>query len=58
MQNVLISIEDEAVDKVMYLLRNLSDVMVVEEEIERGEKSGRSTKTHQQIVKLLKHKYA
>ena len=32
MQNVLISIEDNAVDKVMYLLKNLSDVKIVNED--------------------------
>ena len=29
MQNVLISIEESAVDKVMYLLKNLSDVKIL-----------------------------
>lgn len=60
MQNVLISIEDNAVDKVMYLLKNLSDVKIVERpdkqsnedlsfldnEIDRGLKSGKSSNTH------------
>lgn len=71
MQNVLISIEDDAVEKVMYLLRSLSDVKIVRQErtkdedlsfledaIEAGLQSGRSDKTHQDILKDLKRTYA
>lgn len=71
---VTIDVKESAVEQVMYLLRNLSDVEVLREkvdleesleedlsfletEIEKGLKSGRSEKSHTQIIDELKHKY-
>jgi len=34
MQNVLISVEDSALDNVMYLLRNLSDVKIINNNVQ------------------------
>lgn len=75
MQQVTINIEESAVDKVMYLLKNLPDVKILrdkneakksdmedlsflEAEIEKGLSSGRSDKSHTQIIDELKQKYA
>lgn len=72
---VTIDINDNALDKVMYLLKNLSDVKVVqdvtgvtsknsenlsflEDEIQKGIDSGKSDKTHRDLMSELKQKYA
>jgi hypothetical protein len=36
MQNVLISVEDSALDNVMYLLRNLSDVKIINNNVKEN----------------------
>lgn len=71
---VTIDINDNALDKVMYLLKNLSDVKVVqnvdkfisdnsenlsflEDEIQKGLDSGKSDKTHRDLMSELKQKY-
>lgn len=70
---VTIDINENAFDKVMYLLKNLSDVRVVQEvkqtgnhddlsfledEIQKGIDSGKSDKTHIGLMSELKQKYA
>ncbi|MEA3491042.1 MAG: hypothetical protein U9R27_04000 [Campylobacterota bacterium] len=72
---VTIDVKESALEQVMYILRNLSDVKVLQDreepkkldaedlffleaEIEKGLGSGRSDKSHAQIIDELKQKYA
>jgi hypothetical protein len=64
-------IEDKVFDKVIYFLKNLpkNEVQIVEDivvedwshlesEIEKGLNSGMSNKSHEDIIKDIKQKYA
>jgi hypothetical protein len=71
MHTVKLHIEDKVFDKVIYFLRNLpkNEVEIVEDivvedwshlelEIEKGLNSGMSNKSHEDIIKDIKQKYA
>jgi hypothetical protein len=71
MHTVKLHIEDKVFDKVIYFLRNLpkNEVEIVEDivvedwshlelEIEKGLNSGISNKSHEDIIKDIKQKYA
>ena len=62
---VTIDIKSEAIEKVLYILNNLPDVTIInkddlsylENEIEKGLKSGISNETHEDIIINLKQQY-
>ncbi|MDX4036267.1 hypothetical protein DF188_05110 [Aliarcobacter skirrowii] len=71
MKTIKLQIADNVFEKVFYFLNNLpkDEVMIVEnsevedwsfleKEIQKGLDSGISTKTHEDIIKNLKQKYA
>lgn len=71
MHTVKLHIEDKVFDKVIYFLKNLpkNEVEIVEDiivedwshlelEIEKGLNSGVSNKSHEDIIKDIKQKYA
>ena len=71
MHTVKLHIEDRVFDKVIYFLKNLpkNEVEIVEDiivedwshlelEIEKGLNSGMSNKSHEDIIKDIKQKYA
>ncbi len=71
MHTIKLHIEDKVFDKVIYFLKNLpkNEVEIVEDiivedwfhlelEIEKGLNSGMSNKSHEDIIKDIKQKYA
>lgn len=71
MHTIKLHIEDKVFDKVIYFLKNLpkNEVQIVEDivvedwshlesEIEKGLNSGMSNKSHEDIIKDIKQKYA
>ena len=62
---VTIDIKSEAIEKVLYILNSLPDVTIInkddlsylENEIEKGLKSGISNETHEDIIINLKQQY-
>lgn len=71
MQTIKLKIQDEVFDKVYYFLSNLpkDEVQIIEHsadedwshleaEIEKGVNSGKSSKSHEDIVKTIKERYA
>ncbi|MGJ0301357.1 hypothetical protein [Aliarcobacter cryaerophilus] len=71
MHTIKLHIEDKVFDKIMYFLKNLpknevrivengviDDFSYLEQEIDVGLNSGLSNKSHEDIIKDIKQKYA
>ncbi len=71
MHTIKLHIEDKVFDKIMYFLKNLpknevrivensvmDDFSCLEQEIDVGLNSGLSNKSHEDIIKDIKQKYA
>ena len=71
MHTIKLHIEDKVFDKIMYFLKNLpknevrivensviDDFSYLEQEIDVGFNSGLSNKSHEDIIKDIKQKYA